>query len=260
MLSMSISGLYGLSMMFFGFVSFNGIFISEIIIYHMTWYINKTGISLANSEGMTVHNINNIINYYEKNPYNILSCIIIQAVNASLILLVIFIMRNNMSLINIAAFYTIGGFLLGGSILSLEFILVYFIGKKNVSLVYPADIHSLKLSNNTGVDNILDNLFLNIIDKCAKNTMIKLLVPFLSLIVIISLLFLIFDHNIFAPFIIGSLCTYLAITLVFISLERILKDVINCAELSNFKNFCSIFGCDIIKFVALITLMYRFGV
>lgn len=260
MLSMYISGIYGLSIMFFGFVSFNGIFISEIIIYYMTWYINKVGITLVTAKEKTVQNIDNIFNYYEKNPYDIFPYVIAQAVNTSLILLVIFIVRHNISLMNIAAFYTIGGFLLGGSILSLEFILIYFTMKKNILIKYPTDIHSLRISTNMGVNNIIDNFFLNMIDRCAKNTIIKLIAPFLSLTVILLVLFVIFGHNIIAPFIIGSLCTYLAITLIFISLERILKDRATDGELSDFKNFCSIFGCDIIKFVALITLMFRFGI
>jgi hypothetical protein len=260
-LSMYIAGIYGLSMMFFGFISYNGIFICEIIIYYVIWYINKIGLNLVVPEKKEVWHINNVINHYEKNPYNILPCIIIQTVNVALILLVIFIMRNNISLINLAAFYTIGGFLLGGSILSLEFILVYFMIKKDNSLMHSRNVHSLNLSINMGLNNIVDNFFLKIIYNCSKNTIVKITILLLSLIVIILLLFLIFNHNIMMPFILGLVCTYVVITVAIIFCEKMLKDraLVDDTQLLNFKNFCSIFGCDVIKFMALIILIYRFG-
>lgn len=258
-LSMYIAGVYGLSMMFLGFVSFNGVFISEVIILYVALCYNKIRQQLPCLREKLTFRIDNVFGYYEKNPYIALPYVIIQSVNMSLMLLIIFILYNNISLINIVAFYAIGGVLLGVSILSFEFILVHIAIKKNIPFLNSISINTLKLSLNKGLNNIVDKFFMKIVDNTVKNTIVKVTISFLPLLLTIIFLFLIFNNNIMSAFILGLVFFYMGITIVLITVDKIQGNGNTTSNIVYFKNSCSILGSDIIKFMILIILMFRFG-
>jgi len=63
---MYIGGSYGLSIMFLGFVSYNGIFITEVIVAAVFHYCKKITNQMTDLNGKMAFNIGNILNYNEK--------------------------------------------------------------------------------------------------------------------------------------------------------------------------------------------------
>ena len=257
-LSIYIAGVYGLSMMFLGFVSFNGIFISEVIIFYIALCYNKIGQQLPYLREKLTFRIDNVFEYYEKNPYIALPYVIIQTVNTSLMLLIIFVLYNNITLVNIAAFSAIGGVLLGASIISLEFILVHIAIKKNIPFINSINFYTLKSSLNRGLNNIIDKFVMKIVDNTVKNTIVKVTILFLHLLLTVIFLFFIFN-NIMSAFIIGLVCFYMCITIVLVTVDKMQDNGKNTSNIVYFKNSYSILGSDIIKFIILIILIIRFG-
>jgi len=79
---------------------------------------------------------------------------------------------------NIVSFYTLGGVLLGGSILALQYLLINIIVKKDIPFFHSHSISRLQLSITKGFNDIVDNFFLRIIDNTVKNAIIRVSIPF----------------------------------------------------------------------------------
>ena len=259
MLSMYIGGSYGLSIMFLGFVSFNGIFITEVIVAAVFRYCKKITNQMTDLNGKMAFNIGNILNYNEKNPYFAKPYIIFQTVNTLLLLLVVYVIYNNIPFMNIVSFYTLGGVLLGGSILALQYLLINIIVKKDTPFFHSHSISRLQLSIAKGFNDIVDNFFLRIIDNTVKNAIIRVSIPFLSLSVIIILLLLMTDVNIVVAIIVGLILCYLTVSIMLISIDKIFNTSNISSNLIKHENFYSNFGWDVIKFLTLIILIFGFG-
>lgn len=258
-LSMYIGGSYGLSMMSFGFASYNGIFIIEIIVCIIFYYCKKIANQLDDSNERKFSDIINAADDYDGNPYFAKSYTILQTINMALTLLIVYVIYNNIPLMNITFFYTLGGMLLGGAILALQYILINSIVKKDILFFNSLSISNFQQSIAKNFNNILSNFFLMIIDNTVKNAIIRTPIPFMSLSAIIALLILMTDFNIIVAIILGLIFCYLSVAIILISFNKILENSNVSSNLIKHRNYYSNFGWDVIKFLILIVLICGFG-
>jgi hypothetical protein len=258
-ISIYIAGAYGLAMMFFGLISYNGVFISSMIIYHL-FSNNKSENYGFILQDRSPGNSSAAAYFYSKKQSDTLKYTISQVGNAALILLIVFTVKNNLSLINIISYYTIGGLLIGYAVFAFLIFFMYNLAyKKNISL-QSSNKDEEKIPGDISKNKFVIKLIINSIQSSIKNIMIKAAGPYLILLVVLFIMCYILNSIIVIPFFLGLYSIYIIVSLFTLGTD--LNKGNNMAEplFECFKNYSSIFGSDIMKFVALIILLYRFGV